>query len=111
MARKRSGLFDLSPENLRHLYAAEPSLTGEHRYFFGCARAALAGLAARDGSSVSAADADAAMARLCRAAAMGYRSPDTFRTEDALDPLRSRDDFKVLMQDLAFPADASIRSE
>jgi hypothetical protein len=36
---------------------------------------------------------------------MGYRNPDTYRTEDALDPLRSRDDFKLLMMDLAMPAE------
>ncbi len=91
------------------LYAAEPSLDGEHRYLFGCARAALSALAGRAGSGVSAAEAvteaDAAMALLLRAVAMGYRNPDSFRTADALDPLRSRDDFKLLMMDLAMPAE------
>jgi hypothetical protein len=28
---------------------------------------------------------------------MGYRNPDAYRSEDALDPLRSRDDFRLLM--------------
>ena len=73
------------------------------------AHAALAGLAGRAGSGVSAAEAaseaDAAMALLHKAVAMGYRSRDAFRTEDALDPLRGRDDFRLLMMDLAFPAD------
>ncbi len=36
---------------------------------------------------------------------MGYRSLDEYRSEDALDPLRDRVDFKRLMMDLAMPAD------
>jgi hypothetical protein len=36
---------------------------------------------------------------------MGYRNPDAYRTESALDPLRTRHDFRVLMMDLVFPAD------
>jgi hypothetical protein len=68
-----------------------------------------AGLAGPAGSGVSAAEAvteaDAAMALLHRAVAMGYCSPGAFRTEEALDPLRSRDDFKLLMMDLAMPAE------
>jgi hypothetical protein len=31
---------------------------------------------------------------------MGYRSPDEFRTEDALDPLRRREDFQKLLAEL-----------
>ena len=36
---------------------------------------------------------------------MGFRAAGAFRTEDALDPLRGRDDFRLLMMDLAMPAD------
>jgi hypothetical protein len=36
---------------------------------------------------------------------MGHRSLGEFRTEDALGPLRSRDDFRLLLMDLAFPAE------
>ena len=43
------------------------------------------------------------MAVLRRAVAMGYRSPDAFRTESALDALRQRTDFRALMMDLVFP--------
>ena len=68
-------------------------------------RAALAGLAGRDGSDVSSAEADVAMAMLREALGMGYRNLDAFRTEDALDPLRGRDDFQGLLNDLAFPID------
>jgi hypothetical protein len=36
---------------------------------------------------------------------MGYRAVNAYRTEDALDPLRSRDDFPLLMIDLEFPSE------
>jgi hypothetical protein len=36
---------------------------------------------------------------------MGYRNRIGLRLESALDPLRSRDDFQLLMMDLAFPAE------
>jgi hypothetical protein len=45
------------------------------------------------------------MALLRKAVAMGFRSPDTYRTDDALHPRRGRDDFKFLMMDLAIPAE------
>ena len=44
------------------------------------------------------------MAGLRQAVTMGYRNPDAYRTESALDPLRNRPDFRALMMDLAFPA-------
>src|SRR5262249_26924799 len=81
-----------------------PSRTAEGWFQTACAHAALAGLAGRAGSGVSAAEAvteaDAAMAVLRRAVAMGYRSPAAFRTEDALDPLRKREDFQKLLAEL-----------
>jgi serine/threonine-protein kinase len=92
------------------LYEALPPRSAWEWFETACCHAALCGLAGHDGSGISAddahAEADAAMALLRRAAAMGYRSPDAHRTEDALDPLRDRDDFRLLMMDSAFPADA-----
>jgi hypothetical protein len=38
---------------------------------------------------------------------MGYRNAPAWRTEPARDPLRSRDDFRLLMMDVAFPAEPS----
>jgi hypothetical protein len=35
---------------------------------------------------------------------MGCRNAAKFRIEDALDPLRDRPEFRLLMMDLAFPA-------
>ena len=45
------------------------------------------------------------MDRLHRAVAMGYRNPDAYRTEEALDPLRDRPDFRLMMMDLAMPVE------
>jgi hypothetical protein len=59
------------------------------------------GLLAGDRSAQS----DQAMERLGRAAAMGYRDPDKYRTETALGTLRGRDDFRLFMMDLLMPAD------
>lgn len=46
-----------------------------------------------------------AMGLLRQAAGMGYRDPGTYRSETALDLLRDRDDFRLLMMDLAMPDD------
>jgi hypothetical protein len=68
----------------------------------------LAGLAGRAGSGVSAAEGEEeaaqAMALLHKAVGLGYRNAGRYRTVDALDPLRGRDDFRLLLMDLAFPA-------
>jgi serine/threonine protein kinase/tetratricopeptide (TPR) repeat protein len=91
------------------LFDALPSRAGEAWFLSACAHGALVGLAGRDGSGVSAAEdtseAETAMALLHKAVDMGYRTPDAYRTEDALDPLRGREDFRLLMMDLAFPAE------
>ena len=44
-----------------------------------------------------------------RAAGMSYRNRHARRTESALDPLRSRDDFRHLSMDAAFPAEPFAR--
>ena len=79
------------------------------RFEAACCRAALSGLAGRAGSGVSAgeatSEADAAMSLLWEAVGMGYRNTDAYLTADALDPLRDRDDFRLLMMDLVFPAE------
>jgi hypothetical protein len=74
-----------------------------------CAHAALAGLAGQAGAGISAAEGEEAATRamglLDRAVAMGYRNAAAYRTEDALDPLRGRDDFRLHLLDLALPAE------
>jgi hypothetical protein len=46
-----------------------------------------------------------AVRRYSRGAGMGYRNAHAWRTESALDPLRSRDDLRLLMTDVALPAE------
>ena len=63
----------------------------------------LASLAGQAGTA--ALEADRAIALLRKAVAQGFRRAETFRTEPALDLLRGRPDFGLLMMDLAMPAD------
>ena len=69
-----------------------------------CFHAALAGLAGRAGSDVSAAkgkvEAAKAMEWLGRAVGNGYRNTNELRIESAFDPLRDRADFKKLVTEL-----------
>ena len=77
------------------------------RLFLACCHAGMAGIAGRPGSGVSAADgadqADKSLVTLREAVTMGYRNPDAYRTESALDPLRKRPDFQGLMMDIVMP--------
>jgi hypothetical protein len=74
-----------------------------------CCHAMLGSLAGRAGSGVSASEGEVQAARamesLRQAIAVGYRNASQLRTESALDPLRSRDDFKLIMMDLSMPAE------
>jgi hypothetical protein len=82
------------------------SRSGADWFGTACCRAALANLAGRDGSAALAQDeAVNAIGALTRAVGMGYRDAHAWRTDSALDPLRSRDDFRLLMMDVAFPAE------
>jgi serine/threonine-protein kinase len=91
------------------LFDALPPRSGERWFLSAGAHAALAGLAGRNGSGVSAADAtseaETAVALLRKAVGVGYRNPEAYSTEDALDPLRGRDDFRLLMMDLDMPVE------
>jgi hypothetical protein len=51
------------------------------------------------------AEAARAMGVLAQAAGMGYRDANALQTEPALDPLCARDAFRLLMMDVAFPAE------
>lgn len=74
-----------------------------------CCHAALAGVAGRAGSLVSAAEGEAAAAKamdyLGRMVAVGYRNANEIRIESALDPHRNRPDFQLLMSDVVFPTE------
>ena len=81
--------------------------SGEHWFETACCHAVQSTLAGGDGTGVPLGDApieaDKAMSLLKKAVGMGYRESSSFRTESALDPLRSRLDFQLLMMDLALP--------
>jgi hypothetical protein len=57
----------------------------------------------------AATEAEAAISLLRKAVEIGFRGADYCRFEDALDPLRDRDDFRLLMLDLALPDDPFAR--
>ncbi len=86
------------------LYDGLKARAGEEQFETACCRAALAGLAGRDGAGVSAAEgraeADQAMALLRKAVDTGYRNAAAFRTEPALNSLRKREDFQKLLDEL-----------
>ena len=54
-------------------------------------------------SGEASSEAEKATALLAKAVTMGYRNPHPYRTDSALDPLRNRPDFQLLMMDLAMP--------
>jgi hypothetical protein len=89
-----------------------PARDGRECFRLACARATLAD-AGREGPGPSSAEAsgsaDRAVDDLRRAVALGYRNPAAYRREPALAPLRGRDDFRLLLLDLAFPADPFAR--
>ena len=95
-ARRALGLYDV--------LSTQP---GDVCFEAACCHAALAGLAGLPGSRVTAAEAsteaDGAMALLHKAVGLGYRTLTDYRTDDGLDPLRGREDFRLLLLDLAFP--------
>jgi serine/threonine protein kinase/tetratricopeptide (TPR) repeat protein len=88
-------------------YDSIKSLAGNSAFFRACCHAELTRLGNRPDSGVSSAEgadhAETAMAGLCQAVSLGYRDPDSYRTESALDPLRNRPDFQALIMDLRFP--------
>jgi tetratricopeptide (TPR) repeat protein len=95
------------------LWDALPTRSPEEWFETACAHAALAGLAGRDGSGIAAdavaPEADAAIRSLRTAVEMGYRDVLNLRDERALDPLRDRSEYRLLMMDLAIPTDPFAR--
>jgi tetratricopeptide (TPR) repeat protein len=86
-----------------HLERLPPGNPGHH-VNLACMYALLAGVAAEAGSDMSVAEgqaaADKAMAALRRAIAAGYRNIELLRTNNDLDTLRSRADFRKLVKEL-----------
>jgi serine/threonine protein kinase/tetratricopeptide (TPR) repeat protein len=90
------------------LLSGLPSASGQQWFETACCHAVLAGLAGNAGSAVSAAEAkteaDQAMALLRRAVDADFHYD--FRNDSALDPLRTREDFKKLIDELEKPPPA-----
>ena len=91
------------------LYEGLPSPTPEAWYELACCHAALATASGREPAGISAgqgeAEADKAMTLLHKAVGQGYRNAGAMARESALDPLRDRPDFRLLILDLGFPAE------
>jgi len=85
------------------------ALAPDFTFIQACCHSSLLWAAGRPGSGESAGEADAeaakALALLRRAAAAGFRNLATYRNETALDPLRGRPDFRLMMTDLAMPTE------
>jgi serine/threonine-protein kinase len=92
-----------------------PTLEPIDCYNLACDHAKLAHVSALSGSGMSAvegrAEAERAMQWLHRALARGYRNVALMRRDPDLDPLRSRDDFQLLMMDLSMPDDPFARPD
>jgi len=95
------------------IYEGVATLSSEKTYEWALCQASLSAAAGRPGSGIPAAEAsiraDLAMGLLSRAVSAGYRNLDSMRTEAGLDPLRSRLDFRLLLMDVAFPANPFAR--
>jgi tetratricopeptide (TPR) repeat protein len=106
---RRRGLASADARRALGLYDGLASRSGDEWFETACCHAALSALAGRGGVGASAAEREEEAARamrlLSQAVGMGCRDANAFRTEPALDPLRDRADFRILMMDLAFPAE------
>jgi hypothetical protein len=91
------------------LYEGISSPSNDDLYGWACGLATLAGFAqaseSRSQESGDATLADRAMEILRRAVISSRARRASIQTEPGLNPLRSRDDFRLLMMDLAMPAD------
>ncbi len=87
------------------LFATDPQPDGEQAFYHACCHALLSGEPGKP-DEIDAA-VERALLLLRKAAELGYRNADVYRTEMALDPLRGRDDFKKLMADLEAKIGAS----
>jgi len=90
------------------LYDGLPPRSREIAMLAACCHTMLSGVAGLAGSGMTASDgafeAARAMDILRGITAAGYRAP-ALRTEAALDPLRACPEFRLLIMDVAFPAD------
>jgi hypothetical protein len=83
-------------------------LEPENIFLHGCCHASLSWAATEPASGISSDQAKPEAAKALElirlAAEAGYNDLAAYRNETALDPLRGRDDFRLLMMDLPMPA-------
>ncbi len=98
-------LLDEAQAILEPLAATWPT----YHYHLGCCLAIRIPPAPASRTSLAVEDSqhygDRAMVELRQAVARGIKPLEDYRTDPNLDPLRSRDDFRALLMDLAFPVD------
>ena len=92
------------------LLEGEPSLTPDGWFDLASCLGSLSGLAGMPDLKMTAADrerlAGRALNALHQASSMGFHNLQAIQTEPGLAPLRSRDDFRLLLMDMAMPADS-----
>jgi hypothetical protein len=77
-----------------------PERTAEDYYILACISAQTASLLENDQPAIAGQNADQAMASLTQALRAGYKDVTRIKEDIALDPLRSREDFKKLVTEL-----------
>ncbi len=112
LARQRAGRPAEAAAEFRRAVAIMERLTnfqpdGYNLYNLACFRSLLSGVGALPGSGIPPEEvsrlAEQAVAALHQAVAAGSRDVAYMRRDTDLDPLRSRPDFQMLIQDLDFP--------
>jgi tetratricopeptide (TPR) repeat protein len=109
------GKPDEAIASFRLARTASQRLPSDWMYLYNQARfsSLAAGEAGKHGSGMTPAEgraeANRAMDTLRRAVAAGFRNVVVMQNDTNLDPLRGRDDFRLLMMDLAFPFDPFAR--
>jgi eukaryotic-like serine/threonine-protein kinase len=110
--QQRDGRISEALDSLRKaltLSERVPTRSSGDLYNLACQHALLSGAASEPGSGLTRAEAqaeaDLAMDSLRRAVAAGYGDASNMQTDTDLDSLRGRNDFRILMMDLAMPAE------
>ncbi|AMV41022.1 tetratricopeptide repeat protein [Planctomyces sp. SH-PL62] len=110
-ASEAADAFRKAVEVLKGLPAMESSDLYNVACFFSLLSATPAAPGSSGADGEGRAQADQAMEALRRAVAAGFRDLPHMQADSDLDPLRGRDDFKLLMMDLAIPADPFAAAE
>jgi tetratricopeptide (TPR) repeat protein len=95
------------------LYEGLPSRSADDSYEMACCHAMLAAAPTDDAGAATGngeSEADKTMTLLRLAVLSGFRNHDAMTRETALDSLRNRPDFRLMVMDLAMPVDPFARA-